>query len=300
MNLISFLDAISLIFVVLAILMVLANHKKHSFPFSPLLGFLALLFFNAMSNTLEWSGVTAQFDQFEDFITVVQPVMYFFFFQSFLDVRAKDDLKLALREKEVLLGEVHHRVKNNLLTLYSLVNLQQLAVKDQEEISEALQDTKQRIQAMGRAHQMLYNSKSFAEIDFAAYIKALVEEMKAAYSAEKKKIDVSLELEPVELNMETAVPCALIINEILANAFKHAFPDRNTGKIVVSLKTVRNALELKISDDGVGMPPELLFSKQKTLGLRLIHMLSEQLNGSISYKGENGSVFTIVFRNLII
>jgi len=152
---------------------------------------------------------------------------------------------------------------------------------------------------MGKVHQMLYKSKNFSEIDFAAFIESMVNEMKITYNSYRKKIDVALELEPVALHMDTAIPVSLILNEMLVNAFKHAFPRKSEGQIVVTFKKKDNAYELQVNDNGIGMSEELLSGKGKTLGLRLIYMLSQQLHGSVLYKRSNGSQFTIAFKNIM-
>ncbi|MCK4882003.1 MAG: PAS domain S-box protein [Candidatus Omnitrophica bacterium] len=212
--------------------------------------------------------------------------------------QAEEDLRKALQEKETLLKEVHHRVKNNLLTLYSLVNLQQISVRGkQEEVGMALEDTKQRISAMGRVHRMLYTSKSFSEIDFSEYIRLLIDEIKVTCSTDEHLIEVKANLEPVVLNIDTAIPCGLIVNELLVNAYRHAFLDQDNGCIDVSLKKKGKSVELKIQDDGIGMTGNPLSENSKTLGLRLVTMLSQQLGGRISYKEKKGSLFTIVFKN---
>ncbi|MCK5180669.1 MAG: PAS domain S-box protein, partial [Candidatus Omnitrophica bacterium] len=212
--------------------------------------------------------------------------------------QTEEELRRALQEKETLLNEVHHRVKNNLLTLYSLVNLQQISLRDKkEEAGRALEDTKQRISAMGRVHRMLYTSKSFSEIDFSEYIRLLIDEIKVTYGMAEHPIEVKSDLEPVVLSIDTAIPCGLIVNELLVNAYRHAFLDQDNGCIDVSLKKKGKSVELKIQDDGIGMTGNPLSENSKTLGLRLVTMLSQQLGGRISYKEKKGSLFTIVFKN---
>lgn len=216
--------------------------------------------------------------------------------------QGEERLKKTMREKETLLKEVHHRVKNNLLNLYSLVNLQQMSLDERKNRNERLmlEDTKRRIYAMAKIHQMLYRSKNFSEINFKEYIKALLDEVQKTHCTDQKKITVSLELDPVVLDIERAVPCGLIINELLGNSFKHAFPGKKCGHIKIVLHQKARDLELQIGDDGMGMPAKFLSEKCKTLGLRLVTMLTKQLNGKLSFNGRNGSLFTIIFRNAII
>ncbi|MCK5083046.1 MAG: ATP-binding protein, partial [Candidatus Omnitrophica bacterium] len=169
-----------------------------------------------------------------------------------------------------------------------------------EDVGRALEDTKQRISAMGKVHRMLYLSKNFSEIDFSEYIRSLIDEIKITYGTSQRRIKITLDLEPVILNIDTAIPCGLIINELLVNAFRHAFPDRARGHIAVSLKRKGKNIELKIKDDGTGMAVNPLSKESKALGLRLVTMLSQQLSGKISYKGKKGSLFTIVFKSVTI
>ncbi len=211
--------------------------------------------------------------------------------------RKKTDniLRQTLKEKEILLQEVHHRVKNNLLTLYSLINLQQEGLSGNEDINYILDITKQRIHTMGKVHHMLYQSGSFWELDFSEYIRSMVSEPEKIYRFAEKKIDVSLNLESVILTIGEAIPCGLILNELLMNAYQHAFIDRESGHISIYFSKKDDVHELQISDDGVGMPEEVMSGEVKTLGLQLVTMLTNQLKGEISYKRENGSIFNIVF-----
>jgi two-component sensor histidine kinase len=214
--------------------------------------------------------------------------------------RAEEDLRQAMKEKETLLKEVHHRVKNNLLTLYSLVDLQKMSLRAGLSAERALEDTKQRISAMGRVHRMLYLSKNFSEINFSQYIRSLVEEIRITHSDAGCNIKVSLDLAPTVLDIDTAISCGLVINEILVNAFRHAFVGRKKGRIAVALESKGRSLELRISDDGVGMPGNPLLNESQTLGMKLVALLTKQINAKISYKCKKGSLFTIVFKSVTI
>jgi PAS domain S-box-containing protein len=210
--------------------------------------------------------------------------------------KAEEEIIQTLHEKEMLLQEIHHRVKNNLLVLYGLISFQQAALGDERRVTEILESTKQRIQAMGRVHQMLYKTKNLSEIDFSEYVRSMVEELLKTYNVSEKRIEVALDLDPVMLSIETAVPCGLIMNELLVNACKHAFPDKKFGHITISLTERGDVKELCISDNGVGLSEPLIFDEAKTLGMRFISMLTRQLKGEISYKNEKGSVFTLIFK----
>jgi len=148
---------------------------------------------------------------------------------------------------------------------------------------------------MGKVHQMLYQSKSLSEINSSEYISSIVNDIGKTYNAAEREIVVSLNIEPVTLSIEAAIPCGLIINELLMNAYKHSFPGRESGHIVVSFRRKTDVNELQISDDGVGMSEEILSGEIKTLGLNLVTMLTRQLKGKIIYRRENGSIFRIVF-----
>jgi PAS domain S-box-containing protein len=209
--------------------------------------------------------------------------------------KSEEEIIQTLNEKEMLLREIHHRVKNNLLVLYGLISFQQEALVDGGNISEILESTKQRIQAMGKVHQMLYQTKNLSAIDFSQYIRSMVEELLNKYNVPEKRIEVAFALDPVMLSIKTAIPCGLIMNELLVNACKHAFTDKKSGRIAVSLKEKGDVKELCIRDNGIGLSAPLVFYEARTLGMRLVSMLTKQLRGKISYKNDNGSKFTLIF-----
>jgi two-component sensor histidine kinase len=186
---------------------------------------------------------------------------------------------------------VHHRVKNNLLTLYSLVDLQKMSLRAGLSAERALEDTKQRISAMGRVHRMLYLSKSFSEIDFSQYIKSLVDEIKATHENVGCRVKVDLKLRPTTLDIDTAISCGLVIN---------AFVGRKKGQVSVSLEQRGKYHELRISDNGIGIPENPLMKESETLGMKLVMLLTQQIKAKISYKAGEGSLFTIVFKSVTI
>lgn len=209
--------------------------------------------------------------------------------------RYEEYLKQALRDKEVLLKEVHHRVKNNLLILYALITFQQKILDNTKDGKKALEAAKQRIRAIGRVHQLLYISKNFMQINFAEYIRLVIDELSKAYNTVEKKIEFEFDLEPVVFELDTAIPCGLIINELLLNVFEHAFHGKEHGVVRVGLRSEGNTRKLSIADNGIGMSEDLVCEESKTLGMRLIFMLTRQLRGHLLHKKEKGSSFVITF-----
>lgn len=206
---------------------------------------------------------------------------------------AELQLKKELREKVVLLREVHHRVKNNLAIISSLLNLQSRTITSPEKALEAFQNSRDRVMAMSLVHQKIYQSEKYADVDMRYYLKDMISHLYEAYAYDKN-INLVYDLQEVSLEVDKAIPCALIVNELVTNAFKHAFPDNNTGKILLSLKQLENGyIRLQISDDGVGLPDE--FNEKQSLGMNLVYMLSEQLHGQICSDTDKGTTFTIEF-----
>jgi two-component sensor histidine kinase len=198
-------------------------------------------------------------------------------------------LALANQEKETLLQEIHHRVKNNLQLVSSMLNLQKAYVTD-ESIKAILQDSQQRVTSMSRIHETLYQSKNFSSINIAAYLKKLVHEIIELYpNADQKSIELSLELEDIHININDAIPIGLIANEILTNVVKHAFPDELEGRIHISVKTAGDDIELIISDNGVGFDPNTIHNE--TLGRELIATLIDQIDGTLQLSTHPGVTY---------
>ena len=212
--------------------------------------------------------------------------------------QAENQVRNSLKEKEMLLKEIHHRVKNNLLVVSSLLEFQTEYIKDPE-IIKMFENSQHRIHSMALIHEQLYHCPNLKNIDFSQYIKSLVDRLSQTYNINHNSITFSLDIQPVFLNIETAHPCGLIVNELIANALEHGFPNNKKGKIFVSLRTEKNSLiVLKIKDNGVGFPANLDFYNTESLGLQLISTLTEQLEGKITLDRSEGTSFTIIFSEL--
>lgn len=201
-----------------------------------------------------------------------------------------------IKDKEVLLAEVYHRVKNNLSVVSSLINLQMNTI-DHEYTKNALMDCKNRVNSMAMIHQKFYEGKNYSQIDFKAYIEALVSEIKFAYNLNNKKIVVEAYIAP-ELNFDlnVAIPCGIILNELLSNAFKHAFHNQESGKIEVFIEREKNLFLMSVVDNGSGFEFKDKIETSTSLGLILIQSLSEQLDGTFQYFGNKGTDFRMLFK----
>jgi|GEM_PF-1822171 len=210
---------------------------------------------------------------------------------------AEDEVKRSLKEKEVLLSEVHHRVKNNMQIITSLLSLQAGYLKDEKAIS-VLKESQDRVKAMAIIYEKLYQSHDLTSINFAEYIENLLKSLFYSHATDEEQIKPIIEIEDVLLNIETAIPCGLIISELVSNSLKHAFPKGNKGEVHVSLKTQPNGYELTISDNGVGFPEEIDFKNTNTLGLQLVYSLINQIEGKTTLKKKPGTEFKILFKEL--
>jgi two-component sensor histidine kinase len=209
--------------------------------------------------------------------------------------QAEEQIKASLREKEALLREIHHRVKNNLQIISSLLNLQAEYLKDNQAL-EVFQNSQNRIELMALIHEKLYQSEDLAKINFAEYIQELATNLFSAYTLKSDALDLALDLEDVFLDIDTAVPCGLIVNELVSNALKHAFPSGKSGKVCVKLYSVNhNKTVLIINDDGVGFFEEIDFRNTESLGLQLVNTLTQQIDGTIDLNKSHGSEFKIIF-----
>jgi two-component sensor histidine kinase len=209
-------------------------------------------------------------------------------------------LRAALQEKELLLKEIHHRVKNNLQIVHSMLNLQSMYIKDQQVI-ELLKESKNRVHSMALIHEKLYQSESLARIDLPEYVQSLVANLFLSYGVSDKAITPIIEVENVKLNIDTIVPCALILNELVSNALKHAFhnneremADQNEIRIVLHHKSGSRYI-LKVIDNGVGFPESFDIDSCSSLGLRIVGVLVKQLRGDICINTGSGTEIAITF-----
>jgi PAS domain S-box-containing protein len=192
----------------------------------------------------------------------------------------------SLQEKEVLLREVHHRVKNNLQVIMSLLNLQEGYVQDAR-ASAVLQESRNRVRCMALIHEALYQADNLGRIDFAAYVHNLGGNLLRFYGGSSRALPLLYQVEPVFLTMDTAVPCGLILHELVSNCFKHAYPGERTGPIVISVREPSpGRYNLVIEDQGVGLPRGLDVDRANSLGLRLVRALTAQLGGAIEFSRE--------------
>ncbi|MBL4755215.1 MAG: XylR N-terminal domain-containing protein [Flavobacteriales bacterium] len=214
---------------------------------------------------------------------------------------AEEKLSASLQEKEVLLKEIHHRVKNNLQIISSLLNLQSNYLADKES-KDKMKDSINRIQSMALIHEMLYGTKGLANVDIRAYLNQLLNSLGVSYGTDDKKIEcaVKLNLKLEKLDIDKAVPFGLIINELVSNSYKHAFKGRDTGKISVTLEYIGDAssdnYRLIVEDDGVGAPKDLDLATNKSFGLELVNTLAGQLSAKIRIETNNGTKFIVDFK----
>ncbi|MCX6310585.1 MAG: PAS domain S-box protein [Bacteroidetes bacterium] len=205
-----------------------------------------------------------------------------------------EQMQLSLKEKEVLLKEVHHRVKNNLQVISSILNLQSSYVKDKK-ILEILLESQNRIKSMAFVHESLYQTKDFSNISFKEYVENISRNLVHSYGSTKSPPILNLDLQDIQLNLDTAIPCGLIINELLTNSLKYAFPEGKKGKISIDIKQQDKLITVSIADNGKGFPKEVDFRNTESLGLQLVVSLIEQINGKIKLDTKKGTKFTIEF-----
>lgn len=209
-------------------------------------------------------------------------------------VFAEDKLNESLKEKDILLKEVHHRVKNNLQVISSIFNLQSSYSKE-EYVRELLKESQNRIKSMAYIHESLYKSSEFGKIDFEEYLKVLSKNLLQSYSISGNRISLITETEKVLLDLDLAIPCGLIVNEIVSNSLKHAFDEQDRGVIAIALKNGKENVKLRLADDGIGIPPYVIQGKSDTLGFQLIETLVEQIRGGLEIDNSTGTTISISF-----
>jgi PAS domain S-box-containing protein len=208
-----------------------------------------------------------------------------------IDRKIRDSLK----EKEVLLKEVHHRVKNNLQVISSILNLQSSYVDDPKTL-EILRESQQRIKSMSFIHETIYRTSDFSRLEFMDYLKTIISNLIQSYRSAKTRVDFVSEMQSVALNLDQAIPCGLIVNELVSNSLKYAFKGREHGKLTVQLNEVEGVVMLAVIDDGVGLPADFAFEKNNSLGIQLVYALLDQLDATVKVTQTEGTQFFISFK----
>ncbi len=210
-------------------------------------------------------------------------------------LKSEEQIKLQLREKEILLKEIHHRVKNNMQVIISLLNLHAATIDDKH-ILDLYKESQNRIKSMALIHEKLYQSKDFTHIDFSDYLSSLAGYLTQIYQFDKSSIDVITKTYKIPFEFDTAITLGLIVNELVSNAMKYAFSEGKKGNILIELKkSASKTIQLVVSDNGSGMPKNVNYKKTKSLGLQLVCTLVEQIEGTMRMNSKNGTRFTINF-----
>ena len=208
--------------------------------------------------------------------------------------KMQQQIEESLKEKDVLLKEIHHRVKNNLQIIISLLNLQSGYIKDEATL-KAVKDGQNRVRSMALVHEKFYQSEELVEIDFGDYIEKLCQYLYQSYGDKTDRIKLNVDTNQISLDMDTAMPCGLLVNEIVSNAYKYAFPGAGTGEIDISMRKVDHEVVLVIRDTGIGLPSGFNIENAESLGMQLIQALTNQIDGRLSVSGDGGSSFEVIF-----
>ncbi|MCZ3367311.1 MULTISPECIES: CHASE4 domain-containing protein [Methanobacterium] len=215
--------------------------------------------------------------------------------------QAENEIKESLREKEALLMEIHHRVKNNMQIISSLLSLQSRYIKDKDAF-EVFKESQNRVKSMAMIHERLYNSKGLAKIDFAGYIKNLVDDLFGSYGVNQDDIKIDISADKIFLNADTAIPVGLIINELVTNSLKYAFPAENSdhekSRIYIKFHRNNKNMLLVVGDNGIGLPEDVDLQHSETLGLRLVRSLVDQINGTVELHSNGQTEFRIIFTQI--
>jgi two-component sensor histidine kinase len=203
-------------------------------------------------------------------------------------------LRSSLKEKEVLLKEIHHRVKNNLQIVSSMLNLQMEKLSDTKAI-ELFKESQNRVRSIALFHEKLYQSRDLGRVEIAEYLKGLANGLFATYGVNPEDIVLAVDTEDIPLDVDAAISCGLIVNELVSNSLKHAFPAHRKGQVEVTLRSAGTDVVLEVADDGAGFPANLDFRNPSTLGLKLVVIFTEQVGGSMNLTREGGARFSLRF-----
>ena len=214
--------------------------------------------------------------------------------------KAEDHIRASLQEKEILLKEIHHRVKNNLQVISSLLSMQGRAIKDPD-MRAKFKDSEGRVKSMALIHEKLYRSDDLAKVDYADYVQNLISYLRRTYMTNAQSVTILSDIEAVKLGVDLAVPCGLIINELVSNSLKHAFPDGGQGEITISFREVSpGEFTLKIKDNGIGFPENFDLQTSTSLGMQLVTTLAAQISGKLTIERSGGTLFTVSFGEMIV
>ena len=211
--------------------------------------------------------------------------------------RAEEQIKRDLEEKEILLQEIHHRVKNNMQIISSLLKLQSAHIKDKRAL-ELFQNSRDRVKTMALIHDALYRSKDLANIDFAEYVRKLTTQIFVSYGTSSNLIKIKINIKDVLMDINTAIPCGLIINELVSNSLKYAFPEGRKGEISISFNYNNKVNTLYVKDNGIGISGKIDLENSSTLGLLLVSSLTKQLDGTLKLEKVKGTSFKITFKKI--
>ena len=207
-------------------------------------------------------------------------------------------LERLLREKRAMLEEIHHRVKNNLAIISGMLQLQVFETEDPK-VETVLNDSQLRVQSIALVHEMLYESETLADISFKEFIKKLLKSIKATLAFDHQHISVELYIQDVELGIKQAIPTAILINELVTNAYKHAFIEKQTGTITVELEKAGQSISLIVRDNGQGLPDDFALEEQSSIGMDLAQTLTQQLDGELTHASNGGARFQVDFKKEI-
>jgi two-component sensor histidine kinase len=207
-------------------------------------------------------------------------------------------LEVSLGEKETLLRELYHRTKNNMQVIISMINLQTASISDEKTL-RIFEETKNKISVMALVHEKLYQTKNLSRIDLDDYFFELIELLRRSYRDKGERVVFKTNMDKISVTIDTAMPCGLIMNELVSNAFRHAFPQQHNGEISISLRAERDRqITFTVGDNGVGLPADMDVRNPKTMGLQSVMALAElQLRGAIDVSTQDGSLFSIRFKN---
>lgn len=231
------------------------------------------------------------------YLTIQNSLKESILFQQRILEREKSEtiIKIALAEKDILMAELHHRVKNNLAVISGLFSLK-ITDNLNEEAKSVLIESRDRVRSMSLIHNQLYKNHSLVEVNFDEYVKELVTEINSSYPSVSNSISISTYVNNISLNVNHAVPCGLILNELLTNCYKHAFKNKEEGHIDIRFVSDNSHFKMNVKDNGVGLPED--YNKRSSLGISVVESLSEQLNGAFCFKNDEGTSFELTFKTV--